>query len=75
MNNIYTEAKKLGIPMDSHESDLYLKVTPESTELVKKYDKNGIANRFTSQIDFTAWYDLPFMFTPFWENKQRKITK
>jgi hypothetical protein len=71
MDNIYTEAKRLGIPMDSHESDLYLKVTPESSELVKKYDRNKIAKQFTNQIDHTLWYDLPFMFAPFWENKQR----
>jgi hypothetical protein len=71
MDTIYSEAKRLGIPIDSHESDLYLKVTPESIELVKKYDISQINKQFTSQIDKTQWFDIPFAFDPFWENKSR----
>lgn len=67
---IYKEAKRLGIPTDSHESDLYLKVTTESIELVHKYNKQESATKFISQIDKAQWYDIPFAYDPFWEKRQ-----
>ena len=70
-DTLYGEAKRLNIPMDNHESDLYLKVTHESQELIRKYDKNLTATIFKNQIDNTFWFDIPFAYLPFWENKPR----
>jgi hypothetical protein len=70
-STLYKEAKRLNIPLDHHESDLYLKVTPESTELVRKYDIYKTAKRFISQIEKEFWYDIPFAYDPFWESKAR----
>jgi hypothetical protein len=70
-NTLYKEAKRLNIPLDHHESDLYLKLTPESLNLIKMFDKYKTARRFTSQLDKTQWFDIPFAYDPFWGSKAR----
>jgi hypothetical protein len=37
IENIYEEAKKLGVTIDHHESDLYIPVTPETRALIARY--------------------------------------
>ena len=37
IENIYEEARKLGVEIDHHESDLYIPVTPETMKLVARY--------------------------------------
>ncbi len=61
--SVYERLKALGVPMSNHESDLYVKATPEAIEATKNE-----ANRrfFTSQIDGTLWIDLPFRYEPWW---------
>lgn len=48
--------------IDTHESDLYVRITPKSTELVKKYNLYGnpLLKTFTDQIEKDRWYDIPF---------------
>lgn len=48
--------------IDTHDGDLYLKVTPESTELLNNMlDKDsGLLSKFKSEIDGKMWYDIPF---------------
>lgn len=48
--------------IDTHDSDLYLKVSDKSTELVNQMkDKdNGLLSKFKSQIDNEMWYEIPF---------------
>lgn len=71
-DTLYKEAKQLNIPIDQHESDLYLKSTSESAELIRKYRGNyKLITLFTSQIDNERWYDIPFAYDPFWESKVR----
>lgn len=48
-------------------SDLYLKVCPESTKLIKQYDFSHLVTRFKSQIDGELWYEIPFGNTDWWE--------
>lgn len=47
-----------------HESDLYLRKTPESTALIKRmrYRNSGLLSTFRSQIDGDIWYELPFCY-------------
>ena len=54
--------------IDSHESDLYVKITPASIAILKLYDVST-ATVFRSQIDGGMWYDIPFMFDPWWERR------
>ena len=70
MKNIYEEAVKR-MPeneIDHHYSDLYLKVTPISKKLVGQYEWRQNVTTFRSQISRERWYEIPFAFTPYWEN-------
>lgn len=69
--DIYEQLKNAGVKLDHHESDLYAKVTPESIEIINKWNYKSIVRIFTSNIDDSMWYDIPFAYTPFWN----KITK
>lgn len=66
---IHEQLERAGVPLDSHESDLYAKVTPESTAIVEAYEHKENVTTFTSQIDGDQWYDIPFAFTPYWKRK------
>ena len=62
--NIKQKAQEL-LPaedIETHEGDLYLKVSDKSTELVNKLkDKeNGLLKTFKSEKDNSMWYDIPF---------------
>lgn len=48
--------------IDTHDSDLYLKVSDKSTELVNQMkDKDsGLLSKFKSQTDGKMWYEIPF---------------
>ena len=66
--DIYTKAVELmqGNEIDHHQSDLYLKVTPVSQELVKNYEFKSNVKRFYCRLDKSSWFDIPFGYTPFW---------
>ena len=49
-----------------HESDLYLKVDDVSRVIVGALDNDALLSTFTSWIDNTLWYELPFCYDPFW---------
>jgi hypothetical protein len=73
--SIYDDLKNAGIELASHESDLYAMVTPESTAIVNKYYPNRptvCVSTFINNIDHKLWYDIPFMYEPFWTNKRFK---
>ena len=66
--SIYTILKEKGIPTDHHESDLYVKATPEAIELTKDFESRTF---FKSNIDGELWIDLPFRYDPFWIAKEK----
>ena len=72
--NIYEYAVKR-LPaedIDHHESDLYIRKTPESTALINKmkYKDCGLLTTFRSNIaPHDTWYELPFCYTPDWRTK------
>jgi len=67
---IYQEVIERGIEHCNHNSDLYIPVTEETKELVQKYKLSGImASTFYTQDDKTLWYDIPFAYMPYWEEK------
>ncbi|KKN50721.1 hypothetical protein LCGC14_0629820 [marine sediment metagenome] len=74
---IYQELKDAGVPLDNHESDLYVKATPEAIEILERRgiipttasDYVGI---FRSKMDGHIWFDLPFRYDPYWEVRDHK---
>jgi hypothetical protein len=64
--SIYEQMKATGVEIGSHESDLYVPVTEETTAIVNAYEFKGNVTRFTSQIDKKPWYDIPFAYEPHW---------
>lgn len=73
--SLYAALKAAGVPLDSHESDLYAKVTPESSAIVNRYrkEKHISVSTFKHQVTGDMWYDLPFQFDPFWD-KVRELS-
>lgn len=66
MSKLYIKALKT-LPrkdMDhrTEASDLYLRVTPESTELLKGHPYQNMITTFTDQIEKRRWYEIPFEF-------------
>ena len=50
-------------------SDLYLKVTPVSTALIKQYDFKKNVTKFRDNINHEPWYEIPFANTDLWESR------
>lgn len=48
--------------IDTHESDLYVRVSPEARRLLRKYNmlNNPMLSTFVDEIDHDRWYDIPF---------------
>lgn len=48
--------------IDTHESDLYVRVSPEARRLLRKYNmlNNPMLSTFIDEIDHDRWYDIPF---------------
>ena len=65
------EARK--IPFDRHNSDLYLPVTAEVMELLCKYEHRRQVTTFKSQYDGKMWYDIPFAYLPFFEERLKSV--
>jgi hypothetical protein len=62
--SLYSECVARGIPMQSHCSDLYIPVTPETTALFDQFGK--VPTTFVNQVVGGLWYDVPFAFEPWW---------
>lgn len=69
--SIYQKAKEIGIEIDSHETDLYLKDCQESRKLIEEYEFKNNVTKFRSQIDKCLWFDVPFAYDPAWEKRQK----
>lgn len=48
--------------IDTYESDLYVRVSPEARRLLRKYNmlNNPMLSTFVNEIDHDRWYDIPF---------------
>ena len=59
--------------IDHYYSDLYLRKSPKSTELVNKLKyKDANVTTFRDNIDHDIWYELPFCYSPYWDKKESK---
>ncbi len=72
--SVYQKAKAAGLQIDSHESDLYLKDSPEAQKILRE-ENATTARRFISQVDGLMWWDVPFEFDPFWERVANRVAR
>ncbi len=75
--SLYELLKEAGCEMDNHESDLYVKDTPEAHAVLLKYEEGGrdgktSFQKFRSEKDGEMWIDIPFAFQPWWEQRVGK---
>lgn len=54
---------------ESNGSDLFLKVTSVSKELVKQYVFREQVKVFIDDIEHKPWYEIPFANTDWWEKR------
>lgn len=71
IKDIYTEVKKLNVKTDSHSSDLYVEKTAETEKLIADYEFKQNVRTFKSDVDGSIWYDIPFAYSPYWENRMK----
>jgi hypothetical protein len=68
---LYAALRAAGIEIDHHESDLYFPETEQTTLILATFPRIK-AVRFTSQIDGKPWYDVPFGYLPWWEQRSNR---
>jgi len=72
---IYQQMKAAGVPMDNHESDLYVPKNEVTSEIIHKAMREGelksFVDIFMSERDNEWWYDIPFAYQPFWNEKSK----
>ena len=68
--SLYAECVRLGVPVQSHYSDLYIPVNDLTREILKRHPYCRPSG-FINQVEGGLWYDCPFQFTPYWESKQK----
>ena len=73
LRSIYDACLAAGVPMDSHESDLYIPVNETTTAILRRF--GSTASTFTNQVAGGLWYDVPFAFLPWWEKRQALASK
>lgn len=50
--------------IDHHASDLYIKVTPQANNIIKRLQPKSLLSKFIDNIERVYWYDLPFCYNP-----------
>ena len=68
--SLYTDLIEAGQPVSNRHSDLYCPVNEVTRSLLKKHGVT-MASTFINQVEGGAWFDVPFMFDPYWEGKLR----
>ena len=67
--SLFEAVQLLGIEHDNYESDLYLPATKQVQLLLRAFDIP--AQPFRHTVHGTTWFDVPFMYSPWWEARQR----
>lgn len=60
MKPIQERFEAMGIPTDTHESDLYVKDTAEARIILDDYEFKNQISLFTDAIDGAPWIEIPF---------------
>ena len=56
----YTFLPQKDISWDEYSSDLYVRVTEKSKEIMAELKPNALLETFNHNIEHDLWYDLPF---------------
>jgi hypothetical protein len=67
-DNPFQALKAAGCEMDNHESDLYVRATPEALAIVKA--SGWTYETFRHQVTGQLWLDVAFAYEPWWERRQ-----
>lgn len=69
--DIHAEAVRMGLEIDHHASDLYIKHSPAAVELVQRIRKLYSPPKVSQFTDPAGalWFEVPFAYTPFWTTK------
>lgn len=65
---IYELLTKAGCETANHESDLYVKDTPEARAIIEGHGEFKI-KPFTADDGSGTWIEIPFQYDPFWASK------
>lgn len=72
---LYDALIAAGIPVDSHESDLYFPVSERSTAILRRHPRSHRqAEQFVNQAPGRVgerWWEVPFAYVPWWEDRAR----
>ena len=66
----YEILKAIGANIDNHKTDLYTENTADARMICKAFGLN--AETFKCQRSGKSWLDIPFMFSPAWEEKAQR---
>lgn len=64
MDTLYEQLRAIGAEIDNHYSDLYVRVTPETTKLVRA--SGLVHSTFWCERTSAAWFDIFGAYDPFW---------
>lgn len=64
---LYEELLAAQCQIENHESDLYVRTTPEAVSILRKHGAKW--SLFVSPVDLELWAEIPFAYEPFWEHR------
>jgi hypothetical protein len=70
--DFYGKVVELGIEHDHHESDLYVPVNAQTKTMMNDYEYAMLVTTFKNQVTGNFWYDIPYAYTPWWEERVEK---
>lgn len=74
--DLYKSIKGAKIEHDHYQSDLYFKDTLVSRAILDRFPvQKSNSLSFISNNDRTRWIDVPFGYTPYWENIAKQVAK
>lgn len=69
-NTLYDQLKAAGCELDSHESDLYVRATPEAKAIIEQ--EGSCYGKFVNQKDGKVWFEVSFAYDPWWKARATK---
>ena len=70
MAPLYGDLRAAVVPIANHESDLYFADSANEREILARFPYSAkLATRFENQQNGETWWDVPFAFLPWWENR------
>lgn len=70
IHSIYTQMVEAGVEISNHESDLYVPNNETTRAIIAEYEHKNSVTRFNCYDDPNdPWFDIPFAFDPWWEQR------